>query len=57
MRYFCFRCNKCVTNDLPEDSYIRAALICPECIGHKKELIDKLLDLDEYGPKDENQKS
>lgn len=36
MRYFCWFCHKCVTSELPDDSVIRASLICPECIQQKK---------------------
>jgi len=32
MRYHCYGCNKSVTSELPEDSVIRALLLCPECI-------------------------
>jgi hypothetical protein len=32
MRYFCWCCHKSVTSELPEDSVIRALLVCPECI-------------------------
>jgi len=32
MRYWCYICKKSVTTELPEDSVIRAVLICPECI-------------------------
>lgn len=33
MRYGCYHCGKSVTSELPDDSVIRAVLICPECIG------------------------
>jgi hypothetical protein len=39
IRYHCFFCAKTVSNEVPNDTVIRAALICPECIGmadHKK---------------------
>jgi hypothetical protein len=32
MRYRCWFCKKSVTSELPEESIIRAMLICPECI-------------------------
>jgi len=32
MRYHCYECEKSVTSELPDDSVIRALLICPECI-------------------------
>lgn len=36
MRYHCQLCGKSVTSELPDDSVIRAILICPECIGEDK---------------------
>jgi len=33
MRYYCQYCSKSVTSELPDDSVIRATLICPECLG------------------------
>lgn len=36
MRYSCWTCHKSVTSELPDDSVIRAVLICPECIEQKK---------------------
>lgn len=36
MRYYCWECKKSVTSELPDDSVIRAVLICPECIEAKK---------------------
>jgi hypothetical protein len=32
VRYACFFCLKSVTSELPDDSIIRATLICPECL-------------------------
>lgn len=32
MRLFCFSCGKSVSNELPDDTVVRAALFCPECI-------------------------
>lgn len=32
MRYPCQICGKSATSELPDDSIIRAVLICPECI-------------------------
>jgi hypothetical protein len=32
MRYGCHCCGKSVTSDLPDDSLIRAILVCPECL-------------------------
>lgn len=36
MRYTCYFCHKSVTSELPDDSVIRAVLVCPECIEAKK---------------------
>jgi hypothetical protein len=36
MRYLCWYCGKSVTSELPDDSVIRAILICAECIEAKK---------------------
>ena len=32
MRYSCWFCGKSVTSEVPNDSVIRALLVCPECI-------------------------
>jgi hypothetical protein len=32
MRYGCWCCHKSVSSELPDDSIIRAVLVCPECI-------------------------
>lgn len=32
MRLFCWICHKSVSNELPDDTVIRATAICPECI-------------------------
>jgi hypothetical protein len=32
MRLFCNTCGKCVSNEVPDETTIRAALVCPECI-------------------------
>ena len=32
MRVLCYFCGKSVTSELPDDSVIRATLICPECL-------------------------
>ena len=32
MRYVCHFCAKSVSSSLPDDSVIRAIMICPECI-------------------------
>lgn len=39
MRYACSTCGKCVTTELPNDSVIRAILVCPECIEWRKVII------------------
>ena len=36
MRYPCWFCGKSVTSELPDDSVIRALLVCPECIEAKR---------------------
>jgi len=36
MRLFCWTCHKSVSNELPEDTTLRAVAICPECIEVKK---------------------
>jgi len=44
MRYYCQYCHKSVSSELPDDSVIRATLICPECLGmaDQKKLNDVL---------------
>lgn len=37
MKIYCWYCHKPVSNELPEDSIIRAISICPECIEHEKD--------------------
>ena len=32
MRLICFGCGKSVSNEVPEDTVLRAVAICPECI-------------------------
>jgi len=32
MRLFCWFCHKSVSNELPNDSVVRAVCVCPECI-------------------------
>lgn len=32
MRHPCYGCGKSVTSEMPDDSVIRAVLICPECM-------------------------
>lgn len=36
MRLFCNTCYKCVSNEVPDETAIRAALVCPECIAAGK---------------------
>jgi hypothetical protein len=36
MRYHCWFCHKSVTSELPDDSVVRAILVCPECIQAKR---------------------
>jgi len=44
MRYPCYICGKSVTSELPDDSIIRAILVCPECIEAKKLLFPETED-------------
>jgi len=39
MRYHCHFCAKSVTTELPNDSVIRAILVCPECIEARRIVI------------------
>jgi hypothetical protein len=32
MRLQCYFCGKSVSNELPEETVVRALLICPECV-------------------------
>lgn len=34
MRLFCFFCGKPVSNELPDDTTLRAVCVCPECLPH-----------------------
>jgi len=45
MRYFCYFCGKSVSSELPEESVIRAILVCPECIEAKRILIPERRDV------------
>ncbi len=36
MRYYCHFCHVSVTSELPDDTVIRAILICPECLEEGK---------------------
>jgi len=36
VRYPCWFCRKSVSSELPDDSVIRAILVCPECINKEK---------------------
>jgi len=39
MRLQCYFCGKSVSNEVPQDTVIRAVLVCPECIeAHKIEI-------------------
>ena len=42
MRYHCGCCGKSVSSELPNDSIIRAFLVCPECIGAERILFPEL---------------
>jgi hypothetical protein len=37
MRIHCIECGKVISNELPEDTIIRAVSICPECIEKQDE--------------------
>jgi hypothetical protein len=39
MRYPCYFCGKSVSSELPDDSVIRAMLVCPECIEARRVII------------------
>lgn len=41
MRLLCWECRKSVSTEIPEDTIIRATLVCPECF---QDLCDKLRD-------------
>jgi hypothetical protein len=32
MRLFCWTCHKSVSNEVPDETVLRAICICPECI-------------------------
>ena len=32
MRLFCWFCFKSVSNELPDDTTVRAVCVCPECV-------------------------
>jgi hypothetical protein len=49
MRYHCEFCRTSVTSELPDDSVIRAILVCPECIDSGKVIIVKPLQEGELG--------
>jgi hypothetical protein len=36
MRLFCYICTKSVSNEVPDDTVVRAMLVCPECIEAKR---------------------
>ena len=37
MRFRCWYCQKVVSNELPENSFLRAVAVCPECIEKSPE--------------------
>jgi DNA-directed RNA polymerase subunit RPC12/RpoP len=45
MRYHCHFCGKSVTSELPDDTVIRAILVCPECIEDKRIVIPEPAEL------------
>ncbi len=42
MRYHCGCCGKSVSSELPNDSIIRAFLVCPECLSAERVLFREL---------------
>ena len=42
MRYVCHFCGKSVSSSLPDDTVIRAIMICPECIALSVGEFDRL---------------
>ena len=42
MRYHCGCCGKSVSSELPNDSIIRAFLVCPECLSAERILFREL---------------
>lgn len=33
MRLVCFECHKSVSTEVPDDTVVRATMICPECLA------------------------
>lgn len=42
MRLTCTSCGKSVSTEVPEDTIVRAALECPECLQKENERMAKL---------------
>jgi len=36
MRLYCWFCHKSVSNEVPDETVLRAVVVCPECIEAKK---------------------
>lgn len=52
MRLHCYFCHKSVSNEVPEETVVRAALVCPECIeAGKIEIPERNLGYAEADPK------
>lgn len=41
MRLPCYFCGKSVSNEVPDETVVRALLVCPECIAAEKIQIRK----------------
>jgi hypothetical protein len=41
----CFLCEKSVSNEVPDETIIRAALICPECVDAGR-VVFRLIDVE-----------
>jgi len=39
MRLFCWFCHKSVSNEVPNETVVRAICVCPECIQLKRVII------------------
>jgi hypothetical protein len=46
MRLYCYFCGKSVSNEVPDDTIVRACLECPECIEAHGETIKKIMEMD-----------
>jgi hypothetical protein len=57
MRLFCASCGKSVSTELPDDTVVRAALVCPECIESEKVIFTTLStkDMNVQNPSEDKQ--